>query len=187
MSHYEIREFQRQAKRLKDAFKKTEDRTWTIETLCLELIVQFGHLVYVNWKDVLLKNEPFILVSPSLSDELCDVLFQVLNIANCLDIDIEGVLLSEKEDMLLFSDSLEEIMIQLNNSIGILFDSILRLKKYKESQHYGDKLLKKEINHQIVILVQAVEKLGFIFNIDIYEEYSKMISSSYGYLEQYGE
>ncbi|MBD8917670.1 MAG: hypothetical protein EGR90_04740 [Lachnospiraceae bacterium] len=187
MSHYEIREFQKQAKRLKDAFKKTEDKTWTIETLCLELIVQFGHLVYVNWKDVLLQNEPYILVSPSLSDELCDVLFQVLNVANCLDIDIETVLISEKEDMLLYTDSLEEIMIQLNNSIGILFDSILRLQKYKESQHYGDKLLKKELNRQIVILLKAIEKLGYISNIDIYDEYSKMISSSYEYLEQYEE
>lgn len=185
MSHYEMREFQRQAKRLKDAFKKTEDKTWTIETLCLELIVQFGHLVYVNWKDVLLQNEPYILVSTSLSDELCDVFFQVLNIANCLDIDIEKILISEKEEMILFTDSLEEIMVQLNNSMGILFDSVLRLQKYKESQHFEDKLLKNVLDHQIVILVQAVEKLAYIYNIDIYDEYTKMISSSYEYLEQY--
>ena len=170
---------------LKDRFKCTEKCEWTPITLCCELNIQVGHLT-----SLLIKNnnvhssivETFRNVD-NISDEICDVLFQLFNISGyykiklsknrtCFGINID-------DDI-----SICDLSFCIVSLTGEITDAFLRMYGYKDdlsrSIHTEFKFIKNKIYDVFLVIFKLVE----LMKININNEYDLMIKSADYYLKK---
>lgn len=132
----ELKGIQKASKALKDGFKKTESRSWSASSFGAELCFQTTHLCC----SVLNQQEKSIFIAPlegvdkGLTDEIADVLFNIMNTANFLGINIEKSLnsLEASKYKALFSTKDTQILaMNLVIQAGNLWDTLFRQDGYK--------------------------------------------------------
>ncbi len=83
-----IQELVDETKRLQNRFSELESRPWTIETYAVELLAEAGTLA-----DSIMIQEGYRQIRPgqeiNLDDDICDILFVLIMIANHYSIDLE--------------------------------------------------------------------------------------------------
>lgn len=172
------------SRQLKLGFAITERKKWTAEAFCLELAVQYGHFTFALDAEKLSYNRPLILSDLSIKDELCDIFFQIFNLANLYSIQLANEVKTIHLEQV-FGDSctLSTIKGGFSNSIGILCDCILRQKNYKDYGGKNDSQITELIRMQICFLFSLAIQLSVSLEIDIEENFMKMAADASAYLE----
>ena len=166
---------------LKKAFWTFEDNKWSAQTYCLELSIQLNHFIFVTLGDGDVKEmlkENFRNLN-DIVDEICDVLYQVINVMSENDICFERDLECSRE--LMMDSQRKNICNILCGQIG---DAVLRKEHLKHSVMPVDKeneLILKNCFYIMNIMFCYIEE----FNININEAFSKMLEEARGYIEQY--
>lgn len=174
------------SRQLKLGFAITERRKWTAEAFCLELAAQYGHFTFALAAENLSYNRPMILSDISIKDELCDVFFQIFNLANLYSIELANEVKEfHLEQVLGNICTLSTITEGFSNSIGILCDCILRQKSYKDYGGQNNSQLSELIRMQISILFSLAIQLSIILEIEIEESFMKMVADASAYLEEW--
>ena len=83
-----VQELVDETRQLHERFKELESRPWTIETYAIELLAEAGTLA-----DSIMIQEGYRQLRPGqeldLKDDICDILFVLIMIANYYDISLE--------------------------------------------------------------------------------------------------
>lgn len=118
---------------LKNKFKITEKRPWNSEIFLVELYVQMGHFAFLLLKKGQGIVRPFLLQDSSVEDELCDITFQLMNLANNLGICLVRAY-DDYADKVIHSnvDSVSDLSLILVDAIGLISDCVLSLDEYKD-------------------------------------------------------
>ena len=181
-----IARLQECSKQLKLGFSITESRKWTAEAFCLELVAQYGHFTFALAAENLWYNRPIILSYLSIEDELCDMFFQIFNLANLYSIELANEAKELHLDQTLGSNcTLSTVTECFSNSIGILCDCVLREKSYKDYGGQNDSQLSELIRRQICILFSSAIQLSIILDIDIEKSFVQMVVDASAYLEKW--
>lgn len=166
---------------LKKAFWDFEDNKWSAQTYCLELSIQLNHFIFVTLCDGDVKEiikENFRDLN-NIVDEICDVLYQVINVMNENDVCLERDMKFSKE--LIMESQRKDICNILCGQIG---DAVLRKEHLKHSVMPVDKeneLILTNCFYIMNIMFCYIEEL----NVNINEAFSKMLEEARGYIEQY--
>lgn len=189
MIYNNLYEYQLEAFSLKNKFKVTEKREWNSLVVCLELMVQIGHLNFVllqeqNTPDL---HTPFIKDDTSVEDEICDIFFQLLNLANFLQINLSLTCKSHKSDTRNSYCSLYENILNLSNCAGNIADAALMLYNYKDSRNLDRESLISCIKLCIFKIMDYLSNIGSYFSINIDVSFRNMIRESEKYLSLYKE
>lgn len=177
------RKYQSIAHSLKMQFKKTEKNTWNISSVCLEYIVQLGHLIYIENKDSSHYIVPFIKDNGSLEDEICDLMFQTFNLANFCGLNLSNEL-SKLDTAPSYLTSMEIVYVIINY-LGNLCDCILILSKYKDRSYLKEDVITKRLIENIVNLYICIYALAECYKLDVYRSFDKMLKDTNQYLESY--
>lgn len=118
---------------LKNKFKITEKRPWNSEIFLVELYVQMGHFAFLLLKKGQGIVRPFLLQDSSVEDELCDITFQLMNLANNLGICLVRAY-DDYADKVIHSnvDSVSDLSLILVDAIELISDCVLSLDEYKD-------------------------------------------------------
>ena len=189
MIYDNLYKYQLEALNLKSKFKVTEEKEWDSLTICLELMVQIGHLNFVLLRE---KNSPdlhipFIKDDTLIEDEICDVLFQLLNLANFTEINLIGVWKSREFDSKNLNCSLYENMLNLSNYAGNISDALLMLYNYKDSRDLDKDILIERIKLCVIKMINHLNNICKNFDINIDVSFKNMIKESEEYLSLYKE
>jgi NTP pyrophosphatase (non-canonical NTP hydrolase) len=138
-----IKALQLEAKKLKGRFLKIARKEWSPSNYGLELMVQISHLAHAISSDVELKMTiaPLECINKGTEDEIADVFFNVLNLANTLQLDLSSFEWKvEVEKTTLGNETSKLALIQnLFFQSGELSDRLLRLEGYKyDYSHSGE-------------------------------------------------
>jgi hypothetical protein len=177
---------------LKERFKKTESQEWVPSTVASELIFQATHLLNSVIKH--LNPSGLIPIGPSegidkgIEDEVADVVFNLMNLANLSGVDISKALsVAMKYDYKTIYES-QDLTIKASNILiqsGELWDAIFRREGFKHMSR--DLVANEEYIHMVFggIMVCTI-LLARDLNVDIYKGFSGMIADSNNSLDQMG-
>lgn len=171
---------------LKNKFKITEKRPWNSEIFLVELYVQMGHFAFLLLKKGQGIVRPFLLQDSSVEDELCDITFQLMNLANNL-----GICLVRAYDDYAYKvihsnvDSVSDLSLILVDAIGLISDCVLSLDEYKDPRGLDENRYKDKISYTIIFIISILFKISYIFEIDLTYSYKKMLMQSESYLKDY--
>lgn len=171
---------------LKNKFKITEKRPWNSEIFLVELYVQMGHFAFLLLKKGQGIVRPFLLQDSSVEDELCDITFQLMNLANNLGICLVRAY-DDYADKVIHSnvDSVSDLSLILVDAIGLISDCVLSLDEYKDPRGLDEKRYKDKISYTIIFIISILFKISYIFEIDLTYSYKKMLMQSESYLKDY--
>lgn len=129
---------------------------------------------------------PFLLQDSSVEDELCDITFQLMNLANNL-----GICLVRAYDDYAYKvihsnvDSVSDLSLILVDAIGLISDCVLSLDEYKDPRGLDENRYKDKISYTIIFIISILFKISYIFEIDLTYSYKKMLMQSESYLKDY--
>lgn len=171
---------------LKNKFKITEKRPWNSEIFLVELYVQMGHFAFLLLKKGQGIVRPFLLQDSSVEDELCDITFQLMNLANNLGICLVRAY-DDYADKVIHSnvDSVSDLSLILVDAIGLISDCVLSLDEYKDPRGLDENRYKDKICYTIIFIISILFKISYIFEIDLTYSYKKMLMQSESYLKDY--
>ena len=171
---------------LKNKFKITEKRPWNSEIFLVELYVQMGHFAFLLLKKGQGIVRPFLLQDSSVEDELCDITFQLMNLANNLGICLVRAY-DDYADKVIHSnvDSVSDLSLILVDAIGLISDCVLSLDEYKDPRGLDENRYKDKISYTIIFIISILFKISYIFKIDLTYSYKKMLMQSESYLKDY--
>lgn len=171
---------------LKNKFKITEKRPWNSEIFLVELYVQMGHFAFLLLKKGQGIVRPFLLQDSSVEDELCDITFQLMNLANNLGICLVRAY-DDYADKVIHSnvDSVSDLSLILVDAIGLISDCVLSLDEYKDPRGLDENRYKDKIRYTIIFIISILFKISYIFEIDLTYSYKKMLMQSESYLKDY--
>mgnify|MGYP005766860145 CR=1 FL=1 len=171
---------------LKNKFKITEKRPWNSEIFLVELYVQMGHFAFLLLKKGQGIVRPFLLQDSSVEDELCDITFQLMNLANNLGICLVRAY-DDYADKVIHSnvDSVSDLSLILVDAIGLISDCVLSLDEYKDPRGLDENRYKDKISYTIIFIISILFKISYIFEIDLTYSYKKMLMQSESYLKDY--
>ena len=173
---------------LKGGFKDTESRDWTASSLAAELCFQTSHVQYslicrMGKKDSI---GPLPGVDKGIDDEIADVLFNIMNVANFLGISVTQLWLSGFKNSPSASFSNDPMILSANLAIqaGNLWDATFRMDGYKH------KVLRAEENRQYMVkalsgILSSLLFLAEVVNVDAPEAFHKMFQDARGFLNDY--
>lgn len=170
---------------LKERFRKTESKKWNIRTTCLEFIVQLGHLNYVIYKNCCDLPCPFIKDTENISDEICDLLFQTFNLANCINLNLSEELVKTSLNLKKEMMNRSEIIIFIIHHIGNLCDCVLILEGFKERSNIDNQALINRAKDNIITIYIYLFDLAKMLNIQLDSSFEKMLSDTDNYLRTY--
>ena len=167
--------------KLKERFKITESKVWRPITVLAELNVQLGHLSYLisNYKEYGETNRRI----DNYGDELSDVLLQL--IALCWKSKIDIISYDSKYDI---DDKInnDEALIMFMNIYGQVSEMVMEIDKYRHYKiRYGYSTQKEFLLDKISQLINIVFIIANNCNINLDEEYGKMLIDAGGFLERY--
>lgn len=170
----------------KNKFKITEKRPWNSEIFLVELYVQMGHFAFLLLKKGQGIVRPFLLQDSSVEDELCDITFQLMNLANNLGICLVRAY-DDYADKVIHSnvDSVSDLSLILVDAIGLISDCVLSLDEYKDPRGLDENRYKDKISYTIIFIISILFKISYIFEIDLTYSYKKMLMQSESYLKDY--
>lgn len=181
MKMYEFLKLQPEAFALQKAFIEKFKQSWNIKESVIELDIQIGHLCQslINNQRLSLKvdahNQPNRILN-NISDELCDCFLSVCSIYSFLEIKNTELLdVSVDENY-----SYDEVIVQLLNLSSQLLDSCMIYLKIKPAFKRDERKMFLEIYFKIVSLLVYLADLE---KIDIIDDFSKMVSSAYKFLQ----
>ena len=171
---------------LKNKFKITEKRPWNSEIFLVELYVQMGHFAFLLLKKGQGIVRPFLLQDSSVEDKLCDITFQLMNLANNLGICLVRAY-DDYADKVIHSnvDSVSDLSLILVDAIGLISDCVLSLDEYKDPRGLDENRYKDKISYTIIFIISILFKISYIFEIDLTYSYKKMLMQSESYLKDY--
>ena len=171
---------------LKNKFKITEKRPWNSEIFLVELYVQMGHFAFLLLKKGQGIVRPFLLQDSSVEDELCDITFQLMNLANNLGICLVRAY-DDYADKVIHSnvDSVSDLSLILVDAIGLISDCVLSLDEYKDPRGLDENRYKDKISYTIIFIISILFKISYIFEIDLTYSYKKMLMQSESYFKDY--
>ena len=179
------------SKKLKAGFKKTENRDWEASSFASELCFQTTH-VCVSVLNSNGKNEyigPMEGIDKGLDDEIADVLFNIMNLANFLEISVLDccMFIDASEYMHLPKlDSLEALTMNLTIQAGNLWDTLFRQdgfkhKVLKDTENYV--YIKRALAGVLVALLIVAKKV----DVDIEKAFREMFDDASTFLNDYAE
>lgn len=173
---------------LKKAFEEIDEKKWTSNVFCQELMLQLSHLQIVYYK----KEMQFILEHnrnlTNLNDEISDLYLQILNLANVYfsypELEKEIIKLYESMPSNMLSD---QYIVALSIILGQINESVMILTKYRfklnRSTIYGAEetdYLRQKIGEFIIILFNLAEGL----KIDINDSFFEMFNDASNFLNE---
>ncbi len=165
---------------LKKSFKITEKKSWNAMTFISEINVQLGHLSYLISKNKEYGEKERQI--NNISDEISDILLQLVNICQILHLDIKSY--NYQYEYKNF-DNLDDAILAFNIVFGQVSEVIMEKKKYRHYKiRYGyntqDEFLLDNISKLFEIIFSIILKL----DIDILCEYGKMENNAMAFLER---
>lgn len=177
--------YQETSRELKNQFKRTESRDWNIQTICLEFMVQLGHLSYMLYKNEETLPCPFIKDEENISDEVCDLFFQIFNLANFINLDLSKELSERARSLEIKMFEPSKIIIFIDHHIGNLCDCLLLLEGYKQRSDVDRNTLIKKIKDNIIKIYIYVFNLSKVLNIEVDSSFNMMLIDANNYLMNY--
>ena len=176
-----LKKYRYDCKKLKNAFYDFESNKWNKQTYCLELFIQLSHYIYVLMDNDNVKKEikeEFRNLN-DIVDEICDVIYQVINILNECDLKIDAQNNFIKFD--LSQECKKEMCIVLAGQIA---DAVLRKEEYKHANNRSvnkeDELILKNCTYILLCIFDDIERLG----INIEKCFSKMLNEAWHYIKK---
>jgi NTP pyrophosphatase (non-canonical NTP hydrolase) len=179
------------SKSLKESFKSTEKKEWDPSNLASELLFQTTHLI--NAVICQLRPEdaqtigPLLGVNKGLEDESADVLFNIMNLANSINVSVsECIILISPEDSEKLTQCIDPLILSSNLviQVGELWDAIFRKLGYKHmvrTEESNDLYIRKALGSTYVSLINLTNYLG----IDLFKAFSEMHKDASYFLDQY--
>lgn len=168
--------------RLNKAFYDFQINKWNKQTYCLELCIQLSHYVYVSMNNEGLKKEikeEFRDLN-DIADEICDVMYQVINIMLEFDLSIEKK--DNYDGFKLPQEIKKETCIVLAGQIA---DAVLRREACKHDNlrtiKQEDELILKNCTYILLCMFDDMDRMG----MDPEKEFTKMLQDAWQYLEKY--
>jgi len=185
-----ISDMQLRSKRLKERFKKTENREWLPSTIAAELSFQTTHLLNSMIRHI--NTEVPVTPSPGidkgLEDEIADVIFNLMNLANLSGMDVEEVIkIALEENYDLFIQS-QDLVLKTSNIViqgGELWDAIFRKEGFKhmsKGEEENNKYIKTLFGGILICLIILTRDL----NIEFMNGFDEMIVDSNASLDGMG-
>lgn len=168
--------------RLNKAFYDFQINKWNKQTYCLELCIQLSHYVYVSMNNEGLKKEikeEFRDLN-DIADEICDVMYQVINIMLEFNLSIEKK--DNYDGFELPQELKKDACIVLAGQIA---DAVLRREACKHDNlrtvKQEDKLILKNCTYILCCMFEDMDRMG----MDIENAFTKMLREAWQYLEKY--
>ncbi|MGE7983654.1 hypothetical protein [Solibacillus sp. NPDC093137] len=173
---------------LKKAFAEIDEKKWTSNVFCQEIMLQLSHLQSVYYTEEM----QFILEDnrslTNLNDEISDLYLQILNLANIYfsypELEKEIIELYESTPSNMLSS---QYIVALSIILGQINESVMILTKYRfklnRSTLYGAEetdYLKQKISEFIIILFHLAEGL----KIDINDSFFIMFNDASNFLKE---
>lgn len=159
---------------LSNNFKLTREKEWDSLIILNELAIQIGHIYNIIYKNEIV-NEAGREFN-NLGDELSDILLQLIALSNELQINMYDISKYHiKEDNWF---SIPIIFGQLN-------ESIMELYGYRFNKpRVGFKNVLEFIKSRILILFKITYQISLKYNLDIENEFEKMLEDANGFLKK---
>lgn len=183
---------QTQSRLLKERFRKTENKEWVPSTVASELTFQTTHLL--NSVIRYLSSGEALPIGPSegidkgLEDEIADVVFNLMNLANLSGVDIrQAITVAMSHDYKAMLES-QNLVLKASNIViqaGELWDAIFRREGFKHMSREA------KSNEEYILMVFGGITICTILlardlNIDIRQGFSAMIQDSNNSLDKMG-
>ena len=173
-----IEDYNEKCKVLRKGFYELEQRMWTNIMYWSELSIQLQHFIFAtsNNKNKNKIKESFRDIS-NVEDEICDVIYQLINILKSYNLRIDRNMFCDLE----YTSEMElkEICIVLSGQIG---DAILRIEHYKHSSTqtvFSDKEL---IRNNCFYIMCLMFEYAYGHGINIRYAFDKMLEDAKNYI-----
>lgn len=167
--------------RLKKSFSTLNGNNWTIHTYYAELCIQLGHFVYLNNKELNVRElvrEKFRNLD-NIGDEICDILLQIFYLLDEHDMQINETL---ECTVILNNQEFDNISDILTVHITQLGDAILRYDTSKPDMGRNKEEEKEMILHHFYNIVYLLFTFAERNEIDLFAEYDAMIKDANHYI-----
>jgi len=187
----QLRQIQEMAKVLKKRFLITESKPWTASSLAAELCFQITHLSYsiINQEKNTCYIVPFKGTDKGINDEIADILFDIMNLANFLDLSVTELLSQSIISQCKILFNLNDFYIQtINLSIqaGNLWDATFRQDGYKHkvrNKKNNEIYIKKSLAGVLISILILAKKL----KINILDSFLAMFKDANQFLNNFAK
>lgn len=171
---------------LKKGFVKTEKVSWNGTIFSTELFLQVTHLLNaIVTEKRSLNISPLKGINKGIKDETADVLFNLMNLANFLKIDLENSIdqYKIKGYIHLFEEkSAMNLGVNLAIQVGELCDTLLRIDNYKHKIRTAEEnriYLKKTYSASLIAFFALTKRL----KINLWEVFNEMYLDASKFLQ----
>ena len=168
---------------LRKGFYELEQKKWTAIVYWSELFIQLQHFIFAT-SDIKSRNaikESFRNIC-NIEDEICDVIYQIINILKIYKLKIESNMICNLE---YDSESeLKEICVVLCGQIG---DAILRIDLYKHNNGRTIFLEKELILKNCFYIMYLMFQYAHSKNINIRNAFNEMTTNAKNYILSFNQ
>jgi len=179
---------QKKAQELKNGFKSTESKPWTMSSFSAELCFQVSHvacsILAMEGKEKVIFPLPG--VNKGIEDEISDVLFNIMNFANYSNLSVADILAEYDPASLAELEGTSDLKIHVLNltiQSGNLWDACFRNDGYKHTvltAEENQKYIRKALAGILVSLLLFSKKTSVnVFSSfdDMYDDASKFLKN----------
>ena len=189
LSGDKLDEIQLSSSALKSRFVAIETVAWTASSFAAELCFQVSHVMC----SILSRNgeghnvQPLPGVDKGISDEVADVLFNIMNTANFLNLNISEVVtedILERSASIFACRDINVLVMNLAIQSGTLWDALFRSDGYKHKVLASDDNI-RYIREALGGTLAALMVVSKAVSIDIEEAFNTMHKDASLFLDKY--